>query len=215
MDMKTVAGLTMAQGFFASLSGFFVHRRHHHVCPRLVLTVGSAALIGSFTGAVFSGSASSQLLLAVFAVLALIAAGLMVFPIDEQEEIGADTFSFSFFPAFSIPLGLGFFLGLVGQGGAFILIPVMLYILKVPTRLALGSSLGIVLLSASAGLLGKAIKGQVLWAPALFLVIGALMGGQWGAYQSQRTAPVFLRYCLAVIIALTAVGIAYELLAGE
>ena len=82
--------------------------------------------------------------------------------------------------------------------------------------MALGSSLGIVLLSASAGLLGKAITGQVLWTHALFLVIGALMGGQLGAYQSQRTKPVFLRYCLAVIIAVSAVRIFYELLlAGD
>jgi uncharacterized membrane protein YfcA len=178
--------------------------------------MGSAALAGSFVGAVFSGYVSSHLLLAVFAVLALIAAGLMFLPMKDEEEVQAETFTFSSFTAFSIPLVLGFFLGMVGQGGAFILIPVMLYILKVPTRLALGSSLGIVLLSASAGFLGKVMTGQVLWTHAPFLVIGALIGGQLGAYQSQRTKPIFLRYCLAVIIAVSAVRIFYELLlAGD
>lgn len=215
IDMRAVAGLTMVQGFFASLSGVFVHRRHHHVCTRLVFTMGSAVIAGSFVGAVFSANVSSHLLLALFAVLAFIAAGLMFLPMKEEEEIQAETFTFSFLAAFSIPLVLGFFLGMVGQGGAFILIPIMLHILKVPTRLALGSSLGIVLLSASAGFLGKVMTGQVLWTPALLLVIGALLGGRVGAYVSQRTKPFFLRYCLALIIILTAVKISYELFYGQ
>jgi uncharacterized membrane protein YfcA len=214
IDMKTVAALTMAQGFFASLSAVLLHKRYHHVCTRLVLTMGSAALVGSFTGAVFSAYVSDRLLLAVFSVLALIAAGIMFFPIDDQEAAQSESFSFPFYTAFSIPLVLGFFLGLVGQGGAFIWIPIMLYIIKVPTRLALGSSLGIVLLSASAGLMGKIMTGQVFWNLAVFLVIGALIGGQLGAYQSQRTKPVFLRHCLAVIIVLSAIRISYELLVG-
>jgi uncharacterized membrane protein YfcA len=214
IDMKSVAGLTMVQGFFASLSGILIHKRHRHVCTRLVLTMGPAAMMGCFAGAVYSGYTSTQVLLGVFAVLALIAAGLMFFPISDQEADQAEALSFSFFTAFSIPLILGFFLGLVGQGGAFILIPVMLYILNIPTRLALGSSLGIVLLSASAGLLGKTITSQILWVPAIFIVIGALIGGQLGAYQSQKTKPVLLRRCLAVIISLTAVRISYELFVG-
>lgn len=177
IDMRAVAGLTMVQGFFASLSGLFVHKKHRHVCSRLVLTMGSAIVVGSFAGAFFSAYVSGDIILAVFAVLALIAAGLMFFALNDKEEVQVERFSFSHITAFSIPLVLGFFLGLVGQGGAFILIPVMLYILKVPTRLALGSSLGIVLLSASAGLLGKATTGQILWSHAFFLVVGALMGG--------------------------------------
>lgn len=177
--------------------------------------MGSATVVGSFVGAVFSGQVSSQLLLAIFAVLALIAAGLMLLPMKDEEEIQAEEFAFPFFPAFSIPLVLGFFLGMVGQGGAFILIPIMLYVLKVPTRLALGSSLGIVLLPASAGFLGKVITGQVLWTPAFLLVIGALLGGRVGANVSQTTKPFFLRYCLALVIVLNAVKISYELFSGH
>ncbi|HBA38858.1 MAG TPA: hypothetical protein DCZ05_03690 [Deltaproteobacteria bacterium] len=87
-------------------------------------------IVGSFVGAVFSWYVSSDTIVAVFAVLALIAAGLMFLPLKDKEEVRVETFSFSHVTAFSIPLVLGFFLGLVGQGGAFILISVMLYTLR-------------------------------------------------------------------------------------
>ena len=47
-DMRAVAGFAVVQGFFASLSGVFLHKRHRHVCTWLVLTMGSVAMIGSF-----------------------------------------------------------------------------------------------------------------------------------------------------------------------
>ena len=58
-------------------------------------------------------------------------------------------------------LSVGFLLGLVGQGGAFIIIPLLLYVLKIPLRVALGSTLAIGLFSSSAGLIGKTATGQV------------------------------------------------------
>ena len=51
-------------------------------------------------------------------------------------------------------LGVGLLGGLVGQGGAFILIPMMTAFVHVPTRIALGSNLAIVLLSTSAATIG-------------------------------------------------------------
>lgn len=214
LNMKEVAGLTMTQGFFAALSGGIAHKRRRLVCKKLILYMGSSILAGSFIGSLVSKFAPAELLKGVFSALALTAAGLMCFPkAEEGATEDADAVEFHRGLAFLIPLVLGFFLGMVGQAGAFILIPVMLYVLKIPTRIAIGSSLGIVFISASAGLLGKLITGQVPLLQASALVLGALAGAQVGGYLSVRTETRTLRHALASLIALVAMGMWYELLA--
>lgn len=213
LDMKEVTGLTMAQGFFAALSGGIVHHRHRSVSKRLVLSMGASIVVGSSLGAILSKFVQGELLKGLFAALALFASGLMFLP-KEDVDRGKDPEAVTFHKglALVIPLILGFLLGMVGQAGAFILIPVMLYILKIPTRIAIGSSLGVVFLSASAGLLGKLITGQVPLLPALNLALGALLGAWAGSHLSRRTAPRTLRLTLAFIIALVAMRMWYELL---
>jgi uncharacterized membrane protein YfcA len=99
-------------------------------------------------------------------------------------------------------VGLG--AGLVGAGGAFFLIPAMLYGLKVPVRVTVGTSLAVVAASSLAGLVGKAVTGQVDWLLAAGLVAGALPGSRLGAYVSQRTHPDRLVVYLGVAIAAVA-----------
>jgi uncharacterized membrane protein YfcA len=215
MDMKVIAGLTMAQGFVASCSGILGHRKDRHVCWRLVRHMGPAMLVGSAAGALLSVRVPSRILLAMFGVLALTATVLMLLP-----KGGADADTKSEAVAYSVPLAIGIpfflggFLGMVGQSGAFILIPFMLYVLRVPTRLALGSSLGIILFSATAGLAGKLLTGQVVFAPALAILSGSVLGGAAGGLCSGRVPARFLRYALAIIIGGTALRIWYELLFG-
>ena len=98
--------------------------------------------------------------------------------------------------------------GLVGQVGSFILIPPIVYVLRVPTRFASGSNLGIILVVTLAGLGWKFGTAQV----PLFL---ALVGGaapaapatQVGAWVSQRPRPKLLRFLLAGVVTSAAVAI--------
>lgn len=87
LDMKVVAGLTMVQSLFATGSGVIVHHKLHHVSRSLVLWMGSGITLGSLGGALFSSYLSARVLLAIFAALALIAAGMMFIP---KKEAGAE-----------------------------------------------------------------------------------------------------------------------------
>ena len=70
---------------------------------------------------------------------------------------------------------------LVGQAGPFILIPHRVYVLRVPTRFAIGSNLRIILFAALAGLGGELGAAQVPLFLALALVGGAVLAAQVGA----------------------------------
>ena len=104
----------------------------------------------------------------------------------------------------------GLLAGSVGQGGAFIIIPLLIYILKIPTRIAIGSTVVIAVLSALAGLLGKWGTGQipVLW--ALLVAIGSLLGGQLGGRLSYRLTPASLEKILAFLVGGTALKMWYQ-----
>lgn len=213
MDMKVIAGLTMAQGFVASCSGILGHRRDRHVCRRLVWHMGPAMLVGSAAGSLLSVRVPSRMLVMMFAALALAAAVLMFLPKAEADAAtDPNGVTYPVPLAIGAPFLLGGFLGMVGQGGAFILIPFMLYVLRVPTRVALGSSLGIIMFSTAAGLAGKLATGQVAFVPALALLCGSVLGGGAGGLCSGRVPARVLRYALASIIGGTALRIWHGLL---
>lgn len=209
--MKEVTGLTIVQGLAASLTGVLVHRRFQMVNRDLVVWLGSSIGISALAGGILSRFVSDDLLRIIFAALALLAAALMLTP--KREESAPMTAQKV---TFSKPLGVlcaslaGFLGGLVGQGSAFILIPLMLHLLKLPLRVVIGSSLGIVFFSAVAGFIGKLGTGQIPLDLALALILGVIPGSQFGGLLSIRTPQRLLRQLLAAFIALSAVRIAWE-----
>jgi hypothetical protein len=215
LDMRQVAGLTITQGLFACLSGAWRHDRYRSVSRRLVISMGSSIAVAALTGSVVSRWVANEVLMVVFAGLAAVAALMMWLP--KTEEHGAEdpnTCLFNIPLAVSIALVIGFLGGLVGQGGSFILIPLMLHVLRLPTRVVIGSNLALVFLASLAGFVGKAATGQVPLLPAVLLVVAAVPGAQIGSVLSQRTSPRWLRTTLAVVIALAAAGMITDVMNG-
>ncbi|MFQ5904208.1 MAG: sulfite exporter TauE/SafE family protein [Candidatus Binatia bacterium] len=219
LDMKTVTGLTITQGVFACLSGAFRHNKYKFVSRHLVFYMGIPILIGASSGAVFSKYVREELLLALFASLALVAAILMLIARENETNTNVPgnrgELVFSKPLAVMISLVTGFLVGMVGQGGSFILIPLMLFVLNIPMRLALGSNLAIVSLSSLAGFVGKLSTGQVPFPLALALIIGSLPGAQVGSFFSKQTNPSTLKYLLALIVALAALRMWFQVLWGR
>jgi len=101
--------------------------------------------------------------------------------------------------------------GLLGVGGAFLVIPVMIYFLGVPTRAAIGSSLGVLLLSSLSGVAAKLSTGQVIVSWAAGLCVGALPGSWTGATLSRQVSARGLRLSLAALVAATAIRMLVDL----
>jgi len=201
IPVKSITGLTMVQGFFASLSAMFFYHRERLVHRGLVVTFGAFLFVSSLAGSLLSKQVPDRTLLFLFALLAFAAAAMMLIPRSyARDELKEGQVSFPRLPAVGIGLATGFLTGLVGQGGAFITIPLMLYVLKIPLRVTLGSTLAIGLFSATAGLIGKAATGQVPLLPAVALLAGAMPAARLGGWVGRRTGTVILRWLLALII---------------
>jgi uncharacterized membrane protein YfcA len=208
IDIKSITGLTMIQGFFSALTAMFYYKKNALVNKSLVFTLGFSLFLSSLVGAVASKKMPDGPLLMVFGTLALIAAVMMLIPRSYlQDDLTEEHVVFHKTAAIVIGVVLGFSIGLVGQGGAFILIPTMLYVLKIPLRVALGSTLAIGLFSSSAGLIGKVATNQVPFLMALPLLAGAVPAARFGSIVGKRTNTKFLRWLLAAIIFATAVKV--------
>ncbi|MEW6001541.1 MAG: sulfite exporter TauE/SafE family protein [Nitrospirota bacterium] len=212
ITVKSITGLTMIQGFFASLSAMLFYNKERLVNKTLVLTMGLSLFISSFIGSLLSKGVSDKTLLLIFGVLAFIASVMMLIPRSYQkDDLTEDKVDFHKTIAVLTGIFIGFLLGMVGQGGAFIIIPILLYILKIPLRVALGSTLAIGLFSATAGLAGKIATGQVPFLMAGALLLGAVPSARLGGIISRKTKTQFLRWLLALIISATAVKVCYDI----
>jgi len=142
-------------------------------------------------------------LLATFALMATAALPLMfVTPAAPARDGDPAMARFSRPAAVGLPGAIGLMAGLVGAGGAFLLVPVLVGMMRVPMRLAIGTSLAMVGMAAVTGFLGKVLTAQVpLW-PAATVVLGSLSGAPLGGRVSRRVPVRVLRGVLAAIIAL-------------
>ena len=219
LPVKQITGLTMVQGFAGAISGLTRHQSYGFVSWRLVRYLGMSAGASALAGAIISRWMPDEGILAIFGAMALIAAALIFLPgarssPDREAQDQPEPTEFSFNAPLAIGLGcfIGFTGGLVGQAGSFLLIPTMLYVLNVPTRMAIGSNLGIILFSAVAGLVGKVTTAQVPFELALVMVAGSVPSAYLGAIVSRRLRPRLLRYALAGVVAVAAVRIWVDVL---
>lgn len=108
------------------------------------------------------------------------------------------------------PLILGFVTGiltvLLGVGGGFIMVPAMLYLLGMATRVVVGTSLfQILFVTAAATMVHAMTTKAVDLVLAALLLLGSVAGAQIGANLAQKARPDYLRLLLAAIVLLVAV----------
>ncbi|HEY6056778.1 MAG TPA: sulfite exporter TauE/SafE family protein, partial [Candidatus Limnocylindrales bacterium] len=211
LDIKAVAGITMVQVTVAALAALLGHVEG--IDRRLFLGIGPTMVVASFAGAFLSGAVEPVVLEAVFAGMATLAA-LMTLGLRGRTAPEGNAVAVAVPVAAAAGAGVGFMAGLVGAGGAFFLVPVLLYGLRVPVRVTVGTSLAVVAVAAVAGMLGKVVTGQVDWPMALGLIVGAMPGARLGAYVSRQTRTDRLVLVLGVAIGLVAVRMWATILAG-
>lgn len=215
LSIKDVAGVTMAQVFVATVSAVIVHRRSGAVHRDLALVGGTAMALGSLSGAIASRYVDGWVLLVVFALMASAAVPLMFLPVATlQREAPASEVTVNRLLVVLVAGGVGILAGLIGAGGAFLLVPLCIVVLGVPVRVTIGSSLAVTAVASVAGLSGKLLTAQVpLW-PSVFVLAGSVVGARLGARVSHRVNTRVLRMLLAVLIALSAIRVWVNLFSG-
>jgi hypothetical protein len=214
LTAQEVSAVNAVQVFFASLAGMFAYRKDGLINGKLVLSMGVPMLAGSFLGGYGSRLLSDHAINLTYALMALAAAIMMFVPRKEPKPETGDRPEVTF----PVPLAvlssatIGLMSGIVGAAGAFITVPVMLTLLRIPTRVAIASSLVITFLSSVGSAAGKVMGGSLLVVPAVVMIVASIIGSPAGAMLGKRMDVRALRWILATLITATVVKIWADLL---
>lgn len=104
----------------------------------------------------------------------------------------------------------GFLSGFMGVGGGFIIIPVLVYLIGLPTTIAVGTSLVTVLFASAYGTFTYAMKGRVELIAAFIMLAGASIGAQIGATAIKYIKGYGIRLLFAIMIVFASFSVATE-----
>jgi uncharacterized protein len=118
----------------------------------------------------------------------------------------------SVLPPIIIGMFIGFMSAIMGIGGGFVMIPAMIYLLRVPTGVVIGTSLfQIVFVAAFATILHAVQNKTVDVVLAAILVAGGVIGAQFGIIAGERLKTEHMRVLLAALVLIIAGRMAYDL----
>ncbi len=204
-----MAGVMTVGGFFGSLVGAFLFR--------ILQSTGQIDLVIGLLYVVLLGWIGGLMLWDALTTLGYISSS----PDEQDSQAKRHTRWLGSLPLrwrFSVsglyispiaPLALGFGAGiltvLLGIGGGFILVPAMIYLLGMPARVVVGTSLAMMLaVSGVTTFIHSVTTHSVDVVLAGLLLVGGVFGAQYGAVLATRIKPDLLRLALAVIILLVA-----------
>ena len=117
----------------------------------------------------------------------------------------------SAFTPITIGLLVGFIAAIMGVGGAFILVPAMIYIIGMPTKLIPGTSLFVtIFISAIVTVLHAFNYGSIDLMLVIVLILGSILGVQIGQKLSEKVDSSQFITILAILLLLVGIAIAYD-----
>jgi hypothetical protein len=115
-------------------------------------------------------------------------------------------------PPLIIGAFVGFLAAIMGVGGGFIMVPAMIYLLRVPTNVVVGTSLfQIVFVTAATTILHATTNITVDIVLALLLMVGGVVGAQFGAAAGAKLKGEELRFLLAALVLLVCIRLGWNL----
>jgi uncharacterized protein len=119
----------------------------------------------------------------------------------------------SILPPIMVGALVGFLAAIMGVGGGFIMVPAMIYLLGMPTKVVVGTSLfQIIFVTAFTTIMHAVTNQTVDMLLAFMLIIGGVIGAQMGTRVGVRLKAEQLRILLALLVLAVAIKIALDLL---
>ncbi|MBJ8052409.1 sulfite exporter TauE/SafE family protein [Bacillus cereus] len=199
-----VSGITAIQVFFATFAGAWAYRKSNDMDKTLVVYMGASILIGSFVGSFSANLLNEHAVNVVYTLLATIAAIMMFIP-KRSNRKGTEGITYNKWLASLLAFSVGSVSGIIGAGGAFLLVPIMLVVLKLPIRTTIATSIAITFISSIGITTGKVITGQIVVIPALIVAIASLFAAALGVRVGKRVNQKVLQYVLSILIVGTAI----------
>lgn len=215
IPLLNLAGIPLLSSFginlfvipFSSFAGVLRHRKNINNRTGIYVIVGGT--LGSIAGALSVGLIPNLALAIIFVVTAILTVSGMYL-----DKI-APKISQKFDPSPKNFILIPFFLNLItgmrgGSGGS--LFPSFLKAMKLDIHKAIATSLFVTIFTASAALIIYWHRGNIIWVPALCVLIGSMVGARIGSGISIKVKPIWLEVGLSIFVTLLAFITIYKAL---
>ena len=190
------SGLTSSQVFFSTLTGSLKARKKTEFSPPLVIYMSVGMITGSMLGALLANLFNAAFVNTIYIIIALFALILMFIKVESRS--GESAFNKPLLVI--IGLFVGIISGIVGAGGAFIIIPILLVLFKLPMNPGVANSIVIAFISSIGAFIIKLIQGFVPFEDALFLIIGSILFAPLGLKLSKKIPNFIQKWIISILI---------------
>ena len=210
MDPKHAITSSLFVVGVTALVGMVRHAKAGRVTWRIGAVFGLAGMVGAFIGGLIGGVIPGAVLMVLFAVMMIVTSAAMI---RGRRERGPDS------PAptrhrgrvLVDGFGVGFATSLVGAGGGFLVVPALALLGGLPMALAVGTSLLVIAMQSSAGLVGHLVTVSLDWPVVLAITATAIAGSFLGTALVGRIPERVLRRSFGIFVLV----MGFVVLAGE
>lgn len=206
IPVKQAIAMSLCVVGLVAFIGFLSHARQGTVATRVALVFAPFAVASAYIGARIARHIPEDVQLVMFALFGL-AGSAMMFRGAMKMKSGPEVAEYEFhvdsrnLPRIAIDAtGIGLLTGLIGVGGGFLIVPALVFVTKLPMRLAIGTSLLVITMNALAGFAGYVGVVPIDWRLVGWFTGLAAIGSVAGTLVSKRVPQRRLKEVFAVLL---------------
>jgi uncharacterized membrane protein YfcA len=206
VPVKPAIAMSLVVVGLVAFIGFLGHARQGTVSKRVALIFGPPAVAAAYAGARIARHVPPHVQLVLFALFGLTGSALMFRaamkmsgkPDTTPYEFRGDTRTVILLALEGI--GVGLITGLIGVGGGFLIVPALVFVAKLPMRLAIGTSLLVITLNALSGFAGYVGTVPIDWHLVTWFASIAAVGSIVGTLISKQVPQKRLKEVFGVLL---------------
>ena len=212
LPFHEAAAVSVCIMIIMSVTATAVYNSNKLIDWKIVIFMGPCAVIGALIGGLNSVIFSETILEILFGIMMLISALLMLKIPKEinqpkpkkigfiESKMTGITYFINLWLGVPLFFLAGFIASLLGIGGGFAKVPIMTFIFRVPSKVAVATSSALIVLTASAAAAGHFAAGNLNLKLVAVLGAAVFAGGYLGSHISAKADKKFINIALAVIM---------------
>jgi len=219
VELRTATAISAVQIFFASSFGTFFNRLQKTINFRYALIFGISSGTTYFLGSYFTQFIPVNTIKIIYLCSVILA--LILFFIKKRNnnndnnnlELAAKRIpkKVDYFKIIPIALIAGFAFGVLGVGGGFLYVPLLILLFDIPLKVAIGTSLMIVLCNAVPGITGKLLSVKFDIFIGIAVAIGAIAGSRIGIFIGKKINAKIIKIIFIILLAAIIVRVGWDL----
>jgi uncharacterized membrane protein YfcA len=206
VPVKPAIAMSLIVVGLVAFIGFVGHARQRTVSKRVALIFGPPAVAAAYAGARIARHLPAHVQLVLFALFGLTGSAMMFRSAMRMSgkpdlvpyEFNGDARTVSLLVLEGI--GVGLITGLIGVGGGFLIVPALVFVAKLPMRLAIGTSLLVITMNALSGFLGYVGTVPIDWHLVSWFTAVAAVGSVAGTLISKQVPQRRLKEVFGVLL---------------